>query len=61
MTQAAYRLRQQGKFPKDCPLPTTVEEGKTAFSHLRYIPGMPRQVPEVSAEAAVSFQNVSLS
>ena len=61
VTQAAYRLRQQGKFPKDCPLPTTVEEGKTAFSHLRYIPGMPRQVPEVSAEAAVSFQNVSLS
>ena len=61
VTQAAHRLRQQGKFPKDCPLPTTVEEGKTAFSHLRYIPGTPRRVPEVSAEAAVSFQDVSLS
>ena len=61
VTQAAYQLRQQGKFPKDCPLPTTVEEGKTAFSHLRYIPGTPRRVPEVSVEAAVSFQDVSLS
>ena len=61
VTQAAYRLRQQGKFPDGRVLPTTVEEGKTAFSHLRYIPGTPRRVPEVSAEAAVSFQNVSLS
>ena len=61
VTQAAYRLRQQGKFPDGRVLPTTVEEGKTAFSHLRYIPGTPRRVPEVSAEAAVSFQDVSLS
>ena len=61
VTQAAHRLRQQGKFPNGRVLPTTVEEGKTAFSHLRYIPGTPRRVPEVSAEAAVSFQNVSLS
>ena len=61
VTQAAHRLRQQGKFPDDRALPTTVEEGKTAFSHLRYIPGTPRRVPEVSAEAAVSFQDVSLS
>ena len=61
VTQAAHRLRQQGKFPNGRALPTTVEEGKTAFSHLRYIPGTPRRVPEVSAEAAVSFQNVSLS
>lgn len=61
VTQAAHRLRQQGKFPNGRVLPTTVEEGKTAFSHLRYIPGTPRRVPEVSAEAAVSFQDVSLS
>ncbi len=61
VTQAAHRLRQQGKFPNGRVLPTTVEEGKTAFSHLQYIPGTPRRVPEVSAEAAVSFQNVSLS
>ena len=61
VTQAAHRLRQRGKFPNGRVLPTTVEEGKTAFSHLRYIPGTPRRVPEVSAEAAVSFQNVSLS
>lgn len=61
VTQAAHRLRQQGKFPNGRVLPTTAEEGKTAFSHLRYIPGTPRRVPEVSAEAAVSFQNVSLS
>ena len=61
VTQAAHRLRQQGKFPNGRVLPTTVEEGKTAFSHLRYIPGTPRRVPEVSVEAAVSFQDVSLS
>ena len=61
VTQAAHRLRQQGKFPNGRALPTTVEEGKTAFSHLRYIPGTPRRVPEVSTEAAVSFQDVSLS
>ena len=61
VTQAAHRLRQRGKFPNGRVLPTTVEEGKTAFSHLRYIPGTPRRVPEVSAEAAVSFQDVSLS
>ena len=61
VTQAAHRLRQQGKFPDGRVLPTTVEEGKTAFSHLRYIPGTPRRVPEVSTEAAVSFQDVSLS
>lgn len=61
VTQAAHRLRQQGNFPDGRVLPTTVEEGKTAFSHLRYIPGTPRRVPEVSTEAAVSFQDVSLS
>ena len=38
-----------------------MEDGKAAFSHLRYVPGEPRQTPEASGEAAVSFQNVSLS
>ena len=61
VTQAAHRLRKAGRLPADIPLPTTVEGGKTAFSQLRYVPGAPRQTPEASGDAAVSFQNVSLS
>ena len=61
VTQAAHRLRRAGRLPTDIPLPTTVEEGKTAFSQLRYVPGAPRRTPEATSEAAVSFQNVSLS
>lgn len=32
VTQAAHRLQQQGHLPADTLLPTTVEEGKEAFS-----------------------------
>ena len=61
VTQAAYRLRKQGKLPQAPALPTTVEAGRAAFSHLRYVPDVPRRAPDASGEAAVSFQNVSLS
>ena len=61
VTQAAYGLQKRGGLPAGVKLPTTVEDGKAAFSHLRYVPGEPRQTPEASGEAAVSFQNVSLS
>ena len=61
VTQAAYGLQKRGSLPAGVKLPTTVEDGKAAFSHLRYVPGEPRQTPEASGEAAVSFQNVSLS
>ena len=36
VTQAAHRLRQDGRLPESRPLPTTVEEGKTAFQGFRY-------------------------
>ncbi len=62
VTQAAHRLRKAGRLPADIPLPTTVEEGKTAFSALRYVPGQrPADTGAPPERAAVSFQNVSLS
>ena len=61
VTQAAYGLQKRGSLPAGAKLPTTVEDGKAAFSHLRYVPGAPRPAPEASGDAAVSFQNVSLS
>ena len=61
VTQAAYQLQRQRTLPAGCALPTTVEAGKAAFSHLRYVPGAPRPAPKAAGETAVSFQNVSLS
>ena len=62
VTQAAYRLQKAGKFPSGAPLPTTVEEGRAAFSSLRCRPGEV-QAPAAchTEQKAVSFQNVSLS
>ena len=61
VTQAAYRMQQQGRLPKDLALPTTVEAGTAVFSHLRHVPGTPRPAPKAAGETAVSFQNVSLA
>ncbi len=61
VTQAAYRMQQQGRLPKDLALPTTVEAGTAVFSHLRHVPVTPRPAPKAAGETAVSFQNVSLA
>ena len=62
VTQAAYRLQKAGKLPSGAPLPTTVEEGRAAFSSLRCRPGEV-QAPAAchTEQKAVSFQTVSLS
>lgn len=62
VTQAAHRLRQGGQFSAQTPLPTTVDQGKTAFSALTYrAPASPAQAPAPAQETAVSFRDVSLS
>ncbi len=62
VTQAAHRLRQGGQFPAQAPLPTTVDQGKTAFSSLTYrAPAVTVQTPAPAQETAVSFRDVSLS
>ena len=62
VTQAAYRLQKAGKLPSGAPLPTTVEEGRAAFSSLCCRPGE-AQAPAAchTEQKAVSFQNISLS
>ena len=62
VTQAAHRLRKAGKLSAEVPLPTTVEEGKQAFSCLTYHrEGISAPEICVPGKPAVSFQNVSLS
>ena len=62
VTQAAYRLRKEAKLPSGAPLPTTVEEGRNAFSALCFRPGaVPIPTPCPAGQRAVSFQDVSLS
>ena len=62
VTQAAHRLRQGGQFPAQAPLPTTVDQGKTAFSSLTYrAPAVTVETPAPAQETAVSFRDVSLS
>lgn len=62
VTQAAHRLQQQGHLPADTPLPTTVEEGKAAFSPLICRPlAAAAQAASPAGDRAVSFRNVSLS
>ena len=62
VTQAAHRLRQGGQFPAQAPLPTTVDQGKTAFSALTYrAPAVTVEAPAQAQETAVSFRDVSLS
>ena len=62
VTQAAHRLQQQGHLPADTLLPTTVEEGKEAFSPLICRPlAAAAQAASPAGDRAVSFRNVSLS
>ena len=60
VTQAAHRLQKQGTLPAG-PLPTTVDEGKRAFSPLRFAGNIPCVQPPRSEEPVVSFQNVKLA
>ena len=60
VTQAAHRLQQQGTLPAGS-LPTTIEEGKRAFSPLRFAGNIPYTQPPRSEEPVVSFQNVKLA
>ena len=61
ITTAAYRMKQNGCL-KDQPLPTTIEEGSTAFQALRYSGFKPlKNISKSCAESAVQFRDVSLS
>ena len=61
VTQAAHRLRAMGALPAGAPLPTTVAEGKKAFSGLvrRSVPAERKSAR--TEESAVSLREVSLS
>lgn len=63
VTLAADGLRRKGALPWEQALPTTVEEGKAAFSPLSYrensVP--PEPAPRREEEPAVEFRGVSVS
>ena len=63
VTLAADGLRRKGALPWEQALPTTVEEGKAAFSPLSYMenPAPPEAAPRRQEEPAVEFQGVSVS
>ena len=63
VTLAADGLRRRGALPWEQALPTTVEEGKAAFSPLSYreSPMPPEAVPRREEEPAVEFRGVSVS
>ena len=63
VTLAADGLRRRGALPWEQALPTTVEEGKAAFSPLSYMenPAPPEAAPRRQEEPAVEFQGVSVS
>lgn len=63
VTLAADGLRRKGALPWEQALPTTVEEGKAAFSPLSYRenPVPPEADPRREEEPAVEFRGVSVS
>ena len=63
VTLAADGLRRRGALPWEQALPTTVEEGKAAFSPLSYRenPAPPEAAPRREEEPAVEFRGVSVS
>ena len=63
VTLAADGLRRRGALPWEQALPTTVEEGKAAFSPLSYRenPVPPEAAPRREEEPAVEFRGVSVS
>ena len=63
VTLAADGLRRRGALPWEQALPTTVEEGKAAFSPLSYRenPAPSEAAPRRKEEPAVEFRGVSVS
>ena len=63
VTLAADGLRRKGALPWEQALPTTVEEGKAAFSPLSYRenPAPSEAAPRREEEPAVEFRGVSVS
>ncbi len=62
VTVAAHRMEQEGRFSKEQTLPTTVEEGKTAFKSLRYHLPFPCKKPaKGKREPVVEFKDVSIA
>ncbi len=62
VTIAAHQMKQEGRLPKDQPLPTTVEEGKEAFGMLRYQgPAAPEKTGETPGEPVVQFRDVFIA
>ena len=63
VTLAADGLRRKGALPWEQALPTTVEEGKAAFSPLSYRenPAPSEAAPRRKEEPAVEFRGVSVS
>ena len=63
VTLAADGLRRRGALPWEQALPTTVEEGKAAFSPLSYreSPMPPEATPRREEKPAVEFRGVSVS
>ncbi len=63
VTLAADGLRRKGALPWEQALPTTVEEGKAAFSPLSYRenPVPPEAAPRREEKPAVEFRGVSVS
>jgi energy-coupling factor transport system ATP-binding protein len=65
VTIAAHHMKQSGLFPEDAQLPTTLKEGKKAFSNVIYNPAIEPEKNFCSTqethEAAISLQNVSVS
>ncbi|MBE5023644.1 ATP-binding cassette domain-containing protein [Olsenella sp. DSM 107455] len=58
---AARELVRAGALPEDTVLPTTVDEGATAFWGVPFVPRVREHAPASTAEPAVSFRGVDVS
>ncbi len=62
VTLAAHRLQRQNRLPSDCPLPTTVQQGKKVFAHLRYCNGDGKSRADAEdRETVAQFRDVGVS
>lgn len=62
VTIAAHRMKQEGRLPKEQPLPTTIKEGVAAFEALHYqASATPERIGNGAAESAVRFRDVSVA
>ena len=58
---AARELVRAGALPEDTVLPTTVDEGATAFWGVPFVPRVREHAPASTVEPAVSFRGVDVS